>query len=258
MEDNQTVTQEHIAAVDKLQSLCAEIYLYTIPSLRTGQTETEIAEIIRAQFRKHGIESFWYDVPIFALIGTQRFRDMATSDYPLKSPSAKVSINPGDPVFIDMHPIDKDGYWGDFCAMTVFQPRPEIDDEQVAFLRLTQRLQRDGITAITAGTTAHDLASWYTKRFREENVTLEDPRGNVGHSMHTGEKKYDNGTDKRTFLDTGVTASLAGRIWAIEPGGYNVLESGKMLVGRWEDCVYVSPQGQVTILGRKEPVPILF
>lgn len=256
MEDNQTVTQEHIVAVDRLQSLCAEIYLRVVPYLRTGQTEADIAEIIRSEFNHHGIDSFWYNVPIFTLIGPQRFRDMATSNYPLKSPSPTVLLKPGDPVFIDMHPMDAHGYWGDFSAMTVFQARQGIDDEQVTFLRLMQTIQREGIAIIQAGMTARDLSQWYERRTHQEGISLEDPRNTVGHSMHHGTKKYPDGRDKRLFLDKDTDIPLAGALWAIEPGGFKTASSGRTLVGRWEDCVYVSPEGKATIVGHQKPLLI--
>ena len=105
--------------------------------------------------------------------------------------------------------------------------------------------------------TGAEVARWFQQRFQEARIELVDVRGNFGHNMVRGPKVDEQGRDKRSFLDEHNPAPIRGYIWGIEPGGVRKCRSGDgFLVGRFEDCVYVAPQGQPAILGRRELVPV--
>lgn len=243
-----------VEVVDKLQKICAEIYIHVVASLKTGMSEKDIAEMVRREFSKRGINEYWYDVPIMILIGEDRFLDMAKPDYALKSPSEHSLLREGNSIFIDMHPMDSNGFWGDYSAMSVFKPEAE-DQDKVAFLREVFSIQRQGINAITTGMRANVIANLFKNTFAKNNIiSLDVRRSNVGHSMHKGPKKNADGTDKRTFIESGVTVLLDEGIYAIEPGGFQKKNDGRILVGRFEDCVYVPKKGRAMILGNTEPL----
>ena len=244
--------------VDRLQKISQDIYLKTITSLATEMTEADIAESVRTEFRKKGINYFWYDVPISVLIGEDRFLTMAEKDYRIKSPSADVKLQRGNTIHIDMDLMDAEGNWGDFSATSVFQPKSEIDYEKASFLTLIQKIQREGIKHLTSQTTASQVARWYINKFKEENITLLDVRNTVGHSIHSGSKKYPDGREKRMFLEEKNETPLGEGVYAIEPGGFrkSIVGNG-FVVGRFEDCVYIPPSGKPLILGNYDFLPVV-
>lgn len=136
--------KEFADRVERLQEICKEIYFKTITFLQVGMTEVDIALRIRDEFKKKRINSFWYNIPISVLLGEQRFLTMVEKDYKIKSPSAYIKLRKGNPVHIDMAPMDSKRIWGDFSATCIFKPNPETDYEKVNFLKLVQKIQREG------------------------------------------------------------------------------------------------------------------
>lgn len=249
--------QGNIEKVNNLQNLSYKIYLQTINNIKEGMNEVEIAAIITKLCREKGIENFWYDVSVMVLVGEERFLEMV-GDYQTKSPSDSHCLRSGDTLHIDLTPMDKEGFWGDFSASCIFQPRTDLDFEKVEFLKLVRKIQRDGIKHITAETACRNITAWYLEKFKDNDITLVDVRNTVGHSMHQGAKKFPNGREKRVFLDLNNTNSLKEGIFAIEPGGYRKsrLDKNKIVVGRFEDCIYVS-SGAALLLGHKKEIPYI-
>ncbi len=68
---------------------------------------------------------------------------------------------------------------------------------------------------------------------------------NVGHSIHAGPKIK----AQRIWLDEDNNAPLGEGIFTIEPGGFrNKKEGIGIVVGRFEDCIYISPDGKAVLL----------
>jgi len=247
-----------IEAVNRLQTICSEVYLKVVYSLTSGVSEKYIEQEVIKNLSLKGIKKFWYDIGVMVLIGEKRFSDMYRKDYELKRPSDSVLLTPGDTIFIDMHPMESGGNWGDYNSMAVFKPSNE-DNEKVSFLKLMYEIHREGIANLNSQMTGGDVYAWYKNRYQKEGIKFADTRKNIGHTMHQGAKKNPDNLDKRIFLDPNNTTSIAGSIIAIEPDGYKMNQEGNAkLFGRFEDCVYIPLSGKPIILGRKETVPLVF
>lgn len=252
------MTSGDIKRVKKLQLLSYNIYLSTIRHLKVNMSEVDIATFISEQYKKKGVESYWYDVPMMVLISEERFLEM-TKDYNTKSPLTTYRLKSGNTIHIDLTPKDKEGFWGDFSATCVFHPKTDYDFEKVEFLRLVRKIQRDGIKRIKSVNQGSNIANWYLGKFRENNMTLVDVRNNVGHSIHQGTKKFPDGRGKRNFLDVNNNNPIGEGIFAIEPGGYreSSIDKNKIVVGRFEDCIYVSTSQIPLLLAPKKEIPFI-
>ena len=241
--------RKDINKVKTLQLLSYDIYLNTISRLKSGMSENDIAEIILKQYKRAGIENFWYDIPIMVLIGEKRFLDM-NGDYEKKTPSDKYLLNTGDTINFDFTPIEKDGLRGTFSATYIFRPKTDYDFEKIEFLKLMRKIQRDGIKQITSLSRVDDIANWYLDKFRGNGITLVDVRNNLGHSMHKGAKKNSDESEKRIFIDTKNNNPIGEGIFAIEPAGFkrSKNEKDKILVGKFEDCLYVPVNSGIPLL----------
>lgn len=239
--------------VSNLQSICADSYVDAMENLQIGMSEVDIANILRELLEKQGINQHWYDVPFNVLIGVDRFKvGTTTTDYSLKSPSPDVKLEIGQFVHVDFAPMDPEScLWGDWSSTCVFRPNGEFGKAQVEFLDKMRRLQRTGISQITARTTGADVARYFLDQYEKFEVTLLDVRNNVGHSMHSGPKSE----AERIWLDTENANPLGVGLYTVEPGG---ISRDGMYVARFEDCIYISPAGGASILGITELVPLEF
>lgn len=234
--------------VEHLQKSSAQVCASIMTDLRVGLSEFDIANLIRLEFQKLGIKDFWYDVPQNVLIGTERFKiGTTTSDYAVKMPSDKVALVAGSPVFIDLAPMDSGTkQWGDWATTFIFQPRPGIDDEQQAFLKEMKQVHHTGLSQINSRSTGADICSHYLEEFALRNITPLDVRKNVGHSIHQGPKNQ----AKRIWLDETNAGPLGEGIYAVEPGGFRPKSDGSdIVVGRFEECIYIPKEGNAVLLG---------
>src|SRR3989338_5594348 len=244
---------ESIQAVETLQEKCISSYNELLDTLKDGMSEADIKLILISLMKKKGIHSYWYDIGIMVLINENRFRDMQKKDYVLKCPSETVVLKKGNPIFIDFHPMDENGIWSDFSSMCIFKPSDD-DKDKVSFLELIYSIHMEGIRNLNSTMTFADVFRWYQTKYKEYNMEIEDARHTVGHTVDSGKKNDKYGNDKRLFLDSINRESISGYILAIEPGVYK-FSNKKMLVGRFEDCVYIPQSGVPVILGRKNKLP---
>lgn len=249
-------TTETIKVMSKLQKTSVEVFKAVAPSLKTGISELDIAQMMKDEFAKKRIYDFWYDVPIIVLIGTERFINGVNANYVTKSPSREYLLKEGDVVYIDTHPQDNQTkLWGDWNTMIVFHPRKGIDDEQVAFLKEMQEIHREGIAQLTPMMTGVNIINYYFDTYQKRGITpLMGKKPDVGHTIHAGSKINAN----RLLLTTENTTPIRGHIYAIEPGGFRTKKSGEgVVVGRFEECVYIPKEGNVVLLGNKELLPAI-
>lgn len=233
--------------VGRLQTACAAVFELVVSNLQIGMSETHIADMVRTNLNKHGISDYWYDVPIFVLIGADRFQTMDSTDYDLKSPTANSLLRAGSPLYIDMHPVDTDTkLWGDWNSMVVFQPRPGNDDEELSFLHWMRELQRSVIRKITSSTTGAEVSQYFAEAFQRTGTTLLDVRDTVGHSVHSGAKAKAD----RIWLDRDNSEPLGEGIFTVEPGGIRTGKHGEVLVARFEDCIYIPKTGSAIVLDK--------
>jgi Xaa-Pro aminopeptidase len=245
---------DRITITTSLQSACYESFAAVMTKLEIGMSETKIADLLHKEMTEKGINEYWYDVPIFALIGADRFFEIANKDYKAKSPHKNVYLQVGDPVYIDIHPQDTvKKIWGDWNSMLVFRAREGIDDEELAFLEEIRDIQRKSFSLLNAQMTAADVAIHFITEYEKRNITLSDVRNTVGHSMHYGPKL----PEKRIFLEKNNNTVLGEGLFAIEPGGYRKKNSGKgYLVGRFEEVVFIPKNGNARLLGIDKPLAL--
>ncbi|MBI3955384.1 M24 family metallopeptidase [Candidatus Gottesmanbacteria bacterium] len=245
---------ESLQAVESLQGKCVTSYQEMLAVLKEGMSEAEINHILINILQKKDIRSYWYEIGVMVLINERRFHDMQTKDYTLKSPSETVILKRGNTIFIDFHPMDENGIWADFSSMCIYKPS-EDDQEKVSYLELVYTIHMEGIRKLNSTLTFADVFKYYQEIYKEHDMEIEDVRHTVGHTLDTG-SKYDNkNNDKREFLDIENHELISDLILAIEPGGYKYNKRNKMLVGRYEDCVYIPQSGIPIILGRKNKLP---
>lgn len=247
------ITPKVIETITSLQKICVDVYLLVIHRICNGMSEMEIEGLVREEFRKRGIEDYWYDVPIFVLIGPERFKTISSKDYSLKTPNPSSILHNGDVVYFDFHPQDsKTGIWGDWNTMVVFQPG-EDDKEQVEFLGEMQILLRSGIKQLQPHMVGGQIFRFYADYFQKHNISLLDKRDTVGHSMHLSLKK----DASIVYLNEENTTQIGGGIFTNEPGGWRKKKDGDgMVVGRFEECVYVPKNGNARILGYQDILPV--
>ncbi|MDO8573736.1 MAG: M24 family metallopeptidase [Candidatus Daviesbacteria bacterium] len=244
-------TSNALDVVANLQNTSAEVFKTISKSFEVGYSEAEIAALIKLEFRKRGIVDFWYDVPIIVLIGTERFISGANADYATKSPSVDAVLKDGSIIYVDVHPQDNQTkIWGDWNTMAVFHPRVGIDDEQVAFLEEIREIHRKGIAQLTPTMTGADVINYYFTAYKEGGIMpIIGNKPDVGHTVHAGVKV----DAKRLLLCEENTTPIGEHIYAVEPAGYRPKKSGEgVVVGRFEECVYIPKLGNAILLGSKE------
>lgn len=244
-------TSDTLDVVANLQNTSAEVFKTITKGFEVGDSEAKIAASIRLEFKKRGIVDFWYDVPIIVLMGTGRFINGANADYATKSPSVDAVLKDGSIIYVDVHPQDNQTkLWGDWNTMAVFHPKVGIDDEQVAFLEEMREIHRRGIVQFTPIMTGADVANYYFDSYQERGITpLLGKKPDVGHTIHAGAKVDAN----RLLLCEENTTPIGRHIYAIEPGGFRPNKSGGgVVVGRFEECVYIPKLGNAILLGSKE------
>lgn len=245
---------ESVPAVESLQGKCVISYNELLPLLKEGMSEVEINHILINILQKKDVQSYWYEVGVMVLINESRFRDMQNKDYAFKSPSETIVLKRGDPIFIDFHPMDENGIWADFSSMCIYKPS-EDDQEKVSYLELVYTIHMEGIRKFKSTMTFADIFKRYQDAYKEHDMEIEDARHTVGHTLDTGSKYDNNKIDKRKFLDIDNHELISDLILAIEPGGCKHNKRNNILVGRYEDCVYIPKSGIPIILGRKNKLP---
>jgi hypothetical protein len=247
------VTPEMVEVTADMQKKCVEAYLTVASELRPGISEVQIAKGMMGELEKRGISDFWYDNPVLVLVGEQRFCEMANPSYEDKAPKHSSRLRSGDPFFIDMHPRHESGRWGNFAATGILSPSMNRNGD--VMLRLMQGIQEWEMLRITGNTRASEVAGHFQDTFNELGISPLDVRGNFGHSMEQGLKSEAN----RVFLDSATIEKMGGRIFGIEPGGYQQVGGPhSIVVARFEDCVHVPVSGRAMVLGRTNPVSIAF
>lgn len=247
---------ERISVVNNLQTISSEVVSSVFSLFKTGMSEYEIAKLIRNAFAKRGVYDFWYDVPLIVLIGTERFLKAANADYAIKSPSQEYTLQDGSTIYIDVHPQDAStSLWGDWNTMAVFHPRTNIDDEQVAFLEQMRQIHREGIEKLKPTMTGADVANYFVEVYQKNGITpLVATNSDVGHTIHDGLKVG----VKRLMLNMENSSLIGGYIYAIEPAGFRQKKFGDgILVGRFEECIYIPKEGNAVLLGSKNLLPLV-
>lgn len=247
---------DRVNIVSNLQQISADVFKKATTSLQVGMSEVDIANLVKLEFRKKGIEEFWYDIPQNVLIGVERFKEgTTTTDYEIKKPSKDIFLKEDLPVFVDLSPVDpQTKQWGDWSSTVVFHPKQVRDNEQLTFLEELRQIHRQGITLITSKTTGSEVINHYLKEFNKRGITLLDVRNNVGHSIHAGSKNQ----AQRIWLDNNNKNQFGEGIYAIEVGGFRIGKKGKRktVVGRFEECIYIPKEGSAILLGSNELISL--
>lgn len=247
---------ERIGVINNLQIISSDVVSSIFNLFKVGMNEYEITKLIRDAFAKRGVYDFWYDVPIIVLIGAERFLNGANADYATKSPSQEYILQDGSTIYIDVHPQDAStSLWGDWNTMAVFHPRTGIDDEQVAFLEQMRQIHREGAEKLKPTMTGADVANYFVEAYQKNGITpFMATNSDVGHTIHEGLKV----NAKRLMLNMENSSLIGGYIYAIEPAGFRQKKSGDgILVGRFEECIYIPKEGNAVLLGSQNLLPLV-
>ncbi len=243
--------KEQAAIVNSLQDLCKKTFETVTRRLRTGMSEADIAEALKAYMLEQGVTNHWYDVPFIVLIGLERFKTgIVASDYAVKAPQKNVYLQEGDTIHIDFSPMDpRTQVWGDWSTTCIFHPQTSYELALLQFLDEMRALQREGIKNIEANSTGADVAKYYVDAYTGHGAVILDVRNNVGHTMHAGPKTQTS----RIWLDAENTNPLGVGIFTVEPGGTRLSDNA---VARFEECIYIPEEGHAIILGSDRMVSL--
>ncbi len=239
--------------VSDLQKLSFSSSLEAIPKMKVGQSEIEIADLIKSALFKRGIEKYWYDIPIIVLVGKERFLSSVNAHNDKKSPSPNIFLKERDTVYIDIHPQDpKTGIWGDWNTMFVFQPNNKKNNNQIDFLNLIRQILFDGIQSLKSSMRFCDIYDLFLDKYKENNIRpLWGGNPNIGHTLHKGDKL----SSERLFISPDNKHIIGGEIFSLEPGGYQYIDD-ELVVGRFEECVFVPKDGKSIHLGNNSLFPL--
>lgn len=188
-----------------------------------GQTEAEVRNLAETIMRQGGGVEVWTPTNIGFGVGT-------LSCFPTDVPGDRILWNI-DLGFIDIHPITRDGWWGD-CTRSFMRGenpgyRAALDD--------IQHIHETTLAAARPGMRACDLFGAFADALAPTGFVGLDRLNNIGHSLGRG-TSYDLG-----YLDPWNETPLWGA-WAVEPFVGNHLWGVKL-----EDVIWFGGD-EVTVL----------
>jgi Xaa-Pro aminopeptidase len=190
---------------------------------RPGETEIEVRDRADRYVREFGGTGLWTPTTIGFGIGT-------LSCFPTDRPSTRQLWNL-DLGTIDIHPVTKDGWWGD-CTRT-FQRGDNVAQRQA--LQTVERIHDAVLAAVKPGMRACDLFGVFKAELDKTPYLLLDRLSNIGHSL-SAHSSYDAG-----YIDAWNATPMTGA-WAIEPFIGNHLYGVKK-----EDVVWFGPKACTVI-----------
>jgi Xaa-Pro aminopeptidase len=210
---------EEVEAIRGAGELAASALAQTVPGVRAGQTEREVAALLEGALRRGGSEG--YPFPTIVASGPR-------TALPHAGTSARV-LAPGDFLLLDFGAI-VDGYASDVTRTFVVGARPA--ERQVEVHRVVVEAQRaalDGLKAGLSGRQADALA---------RDVIAQAGHGpGFGHSLGHGVGLEVHEAPR--LARTAEQALAPGAVVTVEPGVYYSDWGGV----RIEDDVVLSPEG---------------
>jgi Xaa-Pro aminopeptidase len=202
-----------------VQRIARETAEWAVARVEPGMSEIELRDLVEEHARGLGADGFWSITNVgFGARSTICFPDQPPTENRLRS---------SDIGHVDVHPISRDGWWGD-CTRTFAVGQ---HDEHQRALAVVRRIHDETVARCRPGMPARDLFASCLTAIEEAGFRLLDPWSNIGHSLRHG-SAYD---DK--FIDATNDRQMWGA-WAIEPFLGND-EFGVKL----EDVVWLADEG---------------
>jgi Xaa-Pro dipeptidase len=214
---NTQITDEPPAGLVEAQRLAIRVAEDAAAGAKPGETEREVRDRVDALVTDLGGTGVWTVTTVGFGIGT-------LSCFPTDKPSERALWNL-DLGMVDVHPITKDGWWGD-CTRS-FQRGDNV--AQATALATIERIHAHLLAAARPGMRACDWFAAFKDELDETEFVLLDRLSNIGHSLNLN-SSYDEG-----YIDAWNETVMTGA-WAVEPFIGNHLYGVKR-----EDVVWFGP-----------------
>ncbi len=182
----------------RAQRLAKDAALVGLDAVSPGVTESAVEEAIHDYLRARDAAGIW-------TITNVGLGENARTCFPTQGPGEQAAAA-RDVLMVDVHPITRDGFWGDCTRCRVIGDYPEANDA----LRDLTALHYETLALCRPGMPASELFGLSLHRLTQEGFILLDVLGNIGHSLAAG-AAYTHG-----FIDAGNHTPMWGA-WAIEP-----------------------------------------
>jgi Xaa-Pro aminopeptidase len=209
-----------------VQEIAVEVAELAVATAAPGMTEIELRDLAEQWLRERGCEEVWS-------ITNVGFGARSTICFPDQPPTANV-LGPTDVGHVDVHPVSRDGWWGD-CTRTV--SLGGVPEHEAALAAVCE-IHAATLARARPGMPARELFAGAHAAIEAAGYRLLDPWSNIGHSLRQG-SAYD---DK--FIDAANERPMWGA-WAIEPFLGNDEFGVKV-----EDVVWFGPDRCVVIRER--------
>lgn len=213
----ETITDTPPAGLVEAQRMAIQVAEAIAATATPGETEIEVRDRVDALVLELGGEGVWTPSTVGFGIGT-------LSCFPTDKPSERQLWNL-DLGMIDVHPITKDGWWGD-CTRS-FQVGDSV--AQANALATIESIHATVLAAARPGMRACDWFAAFKTELDKTPFVLMDRLSNIGHSLNLN-SSYDAG-----YIDEWNETVMTGA-WAVEPFIGNHLYGVKR-----EDVVWFGP-----------------
>lgn len=218
MTDTREITDEPPAGLVEAQRLAIKVAETIAYSTKPMEIERDVRDRTDALVLELGGTGVWTPTTVGFGIGT-------LSCFPTDEPSDQRFLWNLDLGMIDVHPVTKDGWWGD-CTRSF-----QVGDNpgQVAILETVERIHQTVLDAARPGMRACDWFGVFKAELDKTPYLLMDRLTNIGHSIDAN-TSYDGG-----YIDAWNETVMTGA-WAVEPFIGTHLYGGKR-----EDIVWFGP-----------------
>jgi Xaa-Pro aminopeptidase len=214
---------EEVAAIRAAATLAQDGLAETLPGVRVGQTEREIAAALESALRRRGSE--WHPFPTIVASGPR-------SALPHARTSAR-EVAAGEWLLLDFG-AEVDGYCADLTRTVIVGAR--ANDKQRAVYELVRSAQRRAVTGIRAGMTGREADA-----LARDVIAARGFGESFGHSLGHGLGLEVHEAPR--LAPTAETLLPAGAVVTVEPGVYLPGWGGVRL----EDDVHLSAAGPVRL-----------
>lgn len=211
------ITDEAPAGLVEAQRLAIRVAEHACANAKPGETEREVRDRVDKLVIDFGGIGVWTPTTVGFGIGT-------LSCFPTDTPSERALWNL-DLGMIDVHPVTKDGWWGD-CTRS-FQRGDSV--AQAYALSTIERIHEAVLGSARSGMRACDWFAAFKAELDKTEFVLLDRLSNIGHSLNL-KSSYDDG-----YIDEWNETVMEGA-WAVEPFIGNHLYGVKR-----EDVVWFGP-----------------
>lgn len=181
------------------QQLAIRVAEEACRTVKPMQTEAEVRDLVDDLVIQHGGVGVWTPTTVGFGIGT-------LSCFPTDKPSSERFLWNLDLGTIDVHPITKDGWWGDCTRSFQVGDNPA----QLDALKAVDHIHETLLRSARPGMRASEWYAIFRKQLEQTPYVALDRLSNIGHSLANG-TSYDEG-----YIDAWNGTVMTGA-WAVEP-----------------------------------------